>query len=97
MVLKLHPEAIKDLQKATSYYKSISINLNNRFLDTIETTFDKILQYPNLYPFEMANVQKVVIQDFPYIILYEKYQDTIMILAIFNTHQNPQKLNNRLK
>lgn len=32
---------------------------------------------------------------FPYIIIYEQYIETIMILAIFHTKQDPQKLIDR--
>lgn len=32
---------------------------------------------------------------FPFIIIYEQYEDMIMILAIFHTKQNPEKLIDR--
>lgn len=32
---------------------------------------------------------------FPYIIMYEQYEDIIMVLALFHTKQNPKKLTQR--
>ena len=32
---------------------------------------------------------------FPYIVIYEQYEDIIMILAIFHTSRNPTNLQDR--
>ena len=39
--------------------------------------------------FAYDSVRYKVIQKFPYIILYETHNDHIVVLRIFNTHQQP--------
>ena len=92
MTIRLHPKAEDDLSDALNYYYGIDESLETKFLNYLELTFDKILQFTNIYPYEKDTVQKVVVEKFPYIVLYEKYDDIIMILAIFNTKRDPEKL-----
>jgi plasmid stabilization system protein ParE len=96
MTLKLLPEAQNDLYEALEYYSGIDPKLKEKFTDDLDVTFSKILKFPNLYPFETETSQKTLMQRFPYIILYEKYRDIIMILAIFHTSRDDKLLANRL-
>ena len=75
---------------------SIDFKFKNKFINDLDITFDKILKFPNLYPFETTTSQKVLMQKFPYIILYEQYQDIIMILAIFHTSRDNNILKSRI-
>ena len=95
MIIKLYPDAEEDLEKALNHYFEIYVALEIKFLKYLELTFDKILQLPQLYPYENDFAQKVLMEKFPYIVLYEKYENIIMILAIFHTKRNPQVLSNR--
>lgn len=92
MTLKLHPLAENDLKIALNYYFDISQKLGKRFLSHIDKQFTNILNSPDLYQYETKTSQKVIMKKFPYIIIYEQYEDIIMILAIFHTKQNPEKL-----
>jgi plasmid stabilization system protein ParE len=95
LTLKLHPLAENDLRIALDYYFEISQKLGKRFLSHIDKQFNNILNSPNLYQYETKTSQKVVINKFPYIIIYEQFEDIIIILAIFHTKQNPKKLTQR--
>jgi len=96
MKIKLHPKSEEDLNKALSYYANIDINLEKKFINYLDQTFNKILDFPNLYQYETKTSQKVLMDKFPYIVIYEQYEDIIMILAIFHTSRNPINLQNRI-
>lgn len=96
MIIKLHPDAEKDLEKALKYYFEIDEVLEIKFLKYLEHTFDKILQFPNIYPYENEVVQKVIVEKFPYIVLYEQHKGMVMILAIFHTKRDPNTLIDRV-
>jgi len=96
MTLRLHPKAEDDLANTLNYYHEIDEKLEAKFLKYLEITFDKIKKFTNLYPFENEVAQKVTIEKFPYIVLYEQYEDMIMILAIFHTKRDPYTLANRV-
>ncbi|MDF1881925.1 type II toxin-antitoxin system RelE/ParE family toxin [Sulfurimonas sp. MAG313] len=95
MKLKLHSLAENDLKIGLKYYHEISPKLGKRFLSNIDKQFHNILKSPNTYKYETKTTQKVIMKKFPYIIIYEQYEDIIMILAIFHTKQNPNKLDKR--
>ena len=95
MTLKLHPLAENDLNIALNYYYEISPKLEKRFLSHIDKQFNNILKSPKTYQYETKTSQKVIMNKFPYIIIYEQFEDIIMVLAIFHMKQNPEKLNKR--
>ena len=95
MKIKLHEKAEKDLQEALDYYFEIDSKLEKNFISYLEQTFNKILKFPNLYQYETKTAQKTLMDTFPYIVIYEKYEDIIMILAIFHTSRNPINLQGR--
>ena len=95
MNIKLHPKAQEDLKEALSYYSRIDLNLEKKFIHYLDLTFSKILDFPNLYQYETKTSQKVLMDKFPYIIVYEQYENIIMILAIFHTSRNPKSLQDR--
>lgn len=97
MTLKLHPLAENDLRIALNYFYEISPKLEKRFLSHIDNKFNNILKSPKTYQYETKTSQKVVMDKFPYIIIYEQFEDIIMILAIFHTRQNPETLSKRSK
>lgn len=97
MTIKLHPKAQNDLKTALDHYFGIDPKLETRFLNTLDLTFSKIKKFYKIYPFETQTAQKCVMKDFPYIIIYEKYENIIMILAIFHTKRDPKNLEEREK
>jgi len=90
MEIKLHPKAEEDLHEALKYYSNLDINLKEKFIYHLDLAFEKILKFPNLYQYETKTTQKVLIDKFPYLVIYEQYQDIIMmaynIMALFK-HQ----------
>lgn len=91
MKIKLHAKAEQDLREALDYYFEIDSKLEKKFISHLEQTFNKILKFPNLYQYETETAQKTLMDTFPYIVIYEQYEDIIMILAIFHTSRNPIK------
>ena len=95
MEIRLHPKAEEDLNEARNHYFQIDINLEKGFIRYLDQTFNKILDFPNLYQYETQTSQKILMDKFPYIVIYEQYENIIMILAIFHTSRNPINLEDR--
>jgi plasmid stabilization system protein ParE len=96
MKIKLHPEAVEDLENSIEYYENIDINLKNKFLKDLDITFERLKKHHHIYPFETKYSQKVLMNTFPYIILFTVIKKDINILAIFHTKRDPKKLEKRL-
>lgn len=95
MILKLHPKAEDDLKSALDYYNSIDHKLQTKFINTLDAAFNKIKIFPNIYPYETQTAQKYIMDKFPYIIIYEQYENLLMILAIFHTKRDPKNWEER--
>ena len=73
MTIKLHPKAEEDLSDALNYFVEVDEKLKEKFISYLDDTFNKIIKFPNIYQYETKTVQKVLMEKFPYIILYEQY------------------------
>ncbi len=91
-VIKVTPTALKDIQVGIDYYNKQQKGLGIRFFETINNTMLKIQELPQSASIAFDTVRYKVVGNYPYIITYEYDKDTIFILRIFNTHQQPESL-----
>ncbi|HKL35829.1 MAG TPA: type II toxin-antitoxin system RelE/ParE family toxin [Salegentibacter sp.] len=88
--LKIDTSAFNDLQNAIEWYEAKQLGLGKRFLVDFESTLNRIQRNP--YIFKLENSYRNALLDvFPYLIIYELNSNEIIILGVFNTHQNPTK------
>ena len=78
---------------ATNYYDEISRELGNRFLSELGDTHQKITTNPQFYAYISSNPEDqfrdVKLKSFPYVIIFEVHDDSIIITAVLNTHRKP--------
>ncbi|WP_072876988.1 type II toxin-antitoxin system RelE/ParE family toxin [Salegentibacter echinorum] len=88
--IKIYPSARTDLNNAINYYKNKQFGLEKRFLSDFEKLLNRIQSNP--YIFRLENKYRNALLDiFPYLVIFEINDQEIIILAVFNTHQNPNK------
>lgn len=85
-VRRFHPLAADDIANATSYYDDVSVDLGNRFRDSIRLRFESITEFPESYGQIRDEVRAAMISRFPYVILFEKIAEaeTVVILGVFH-------------
>ncbi|MBZ9730418.1 type II toxin-antitoxin system RelE/ParE family toxin [Salegentibacter sp. JZCK2] len=88
--LKINFSAQFDLKNAIDWYEAKQPGLGKRFLDDIEKTLNRIQSDPYIFPLE-GSYRNALLDTFPYIVIFEIDSQEIIILAFFNTHQNPTK------
>lgn len=74
--LLLKQEAVADIQQAYEYY---------------EEHLERITKTPLHFPVKRKPYHEIVVKIFPYVIIYEIENNTIIVYAIFNTWKNPKK------
>ena len=88
--IKIYPSARTDLNNAINYYKHKQSGLEKRFLNDFEKALNRIQANP--YIFRLENKYRNALLDiFPYLVIFEINDQEIIVLAVFNTHQNPTK------
>ena len=83
--------ALTQLEESALYYEDKQKNLGFEFEREIADVLDIIENNPYLFPIKFAHFHEVVVNRFPYIIVYEIAGKEIVILSIFHTKQDPEK------
>jgi plasmid stabilization system protein ParE len=96
--LVISTEAQEDLEKALIYYKINSESAAEKFIDTLQILYTKLMQTPQYFSYLdiNKNLRKGSLTDFPYTIIFEIQDSLVFIFAIHNTHQNPDIISKRI-
>ena len=92
-----HPEAEQELRQAISYYEKCRPGLGGEFAQEVYQAIKRIIQFPDSYAHFSKNTRRCTLNRFPYGLLYSirKTDENIIILAVMNLHQKPERWNNR--
>ena len=90
----LTPIAEKNYEDIIAFIiKKWGLKTTNNFILRFEKVCDLLAGNPEIYPFinKTKKIQKCVLTKHN-VIYFREYEDTIKILTIFDTRQNPDKL-----
>ncbi len=90
-------EARHDILQVSNWYADEAENLDVRFIAHIESTLKIIRNNPKIFKRVYKNFRQAALNKFPYVILYEYSDDTIIVFSVFNTSQHPRKKIKRLR
>ncbi len=87
------PTAAEDIAAAIEYYNALSTDLGYRFADLLARYFDRIAALPTASPVRYKNVRCKPVKRFPYLITFtiDEHANSLNILRIFNTYQEPMQ------
>jgi plasmid stabilization system protein ParE len=88
------PIALKNIDNAVEYYiEQASKKVALAFLDDYQKVY-KALQKNPFYQFHDSNYRYLPFKKFPYIAFFivDEPSKTVFLNAVFNTHQNPDKI-----
>ena len=89
MRLEFHPEAMAEYEFAVAYYEQHQAGLGARFIFSIESALQSILDSPVTWPILEQDVRRRLARVFPYALLYSIEPENILILAVMHCHQQP--------
>lgn len=89
--IELHPEAIEELEESYQWYENRLEGLGNRFIASINKRLNEIAEHPERYAKKKRNYREVMIEGFPYMVIYEVLQkeQIVFVSYIFHTKRNP--------
>jgi plasmid stabilization system protein ParE len=84
--------ASKEIDESFNWYESRSVGLGDRFVDVVDKAFAVLSENPIAFPKKKRNYRNMVIDTFPYIIVYEynSLESSIYILHVFHTSRDPK-------
>jgi plasmid stabilization system protein ParE len=92
MKLRYTNRAKDDVVIAFAWYEEQRKGLGFEFLDCVENSIHNILQMPKLYPTQHADFRRVLVRRFPFSIFYSIENKGIIIHAVFDNRQDPERL-----
>jgi len=94
--LKVSLTAYRETDDAFFYYETQSTGLGERFLKSVEEAYSKLVEHPQFYSFinEDKLIRDIKIKAFPFVIIYQIVENTVLVLRVFNTNRNSQLLEN---
>jgi plasmid stabilization system protein ParE len=91
-VLKVRRKAQRDISQAVDWYNIQQKGLGKRFAREVRTVISRIEDNPHQFPAVFLNVHRATCKVFPYSVFFDLDFNTIEILSVFPTRQNPEKL-----
>jgi len=80
--LNVQSEAVIEIQTAFEWYELQKGGLGFEFIEEVENGFSKICNHPQYYTFVSAHFRRFKIQRFPYLIIYEINNKTVIINSV---------------
>lgn len=81
---RYHPLVADDLAAAVGYYDDVSIDLGNRFRDSVRERLESITEYPESYGCIHEQIRAAMTNRFPYVILFKLRETSVEILGVFH-------------
>lgn len=88
--LILQEEASLEILEAYIYYENAQKGLGEKFMKNLDKYLRRIQNNPKHFQLK-KNYREAFIQKFPYLIVFDIIDYKIIVLSVFNTHQNPTK------
>lgn len=86
-------EAHDETVVAYQYYEEQQAGLGERFLDALNDTYQSLEQHPAYYGYIAEDPQQVFrdvrVKKFPYVVVYEIREETVIVYAVFHTRRHP--------
>lgn len=95
---KLSEEAEWDVYESYIWFQRQKEGLGDIFLATLDAVEEAIVSNPTAYPIRYKKkVSAFVVDRFPYLILYVIEENTVDVISVFDTSQQPSKWKKRIR
>ena len=95
---RLSQEAERDVLNGYVWYEKKRKGLGEEFLEALDTAEKAIVSNPRAFPFRYKKkLRGFVVSRFPYLILYKVDKYKILVISVFNTRQNPERLEDSVR
>jgi plasmid stabilization system protein ParE len=89
--LVIKEEAVAEIEDSYYYYEEQLPGLGELFKKFLDKTFNSIRKNPHGFNEISQNRRQAVIKKFPFVIIYEIFENTIVVFAVFHTSRNPEQ------
>lgn len=85
------PETENDIEQAVEYYSQIRKGLAKQFLTELKAVKKYIVKHPEKMQVRYKKRRIALLKKFPYGVHFVMKDDSITLIGVFSTHDNPDK------
>jgi len=89
--LEIRPLAAVEILEAFDWYELQREGLGTEFLNELETFYDSLIENPESYGYYDKPVRQGKIDRFPYVVVFETFNESVVVYSVFMTRRDPQK------
>ena len=86
----LSKKASIEIEESIEYYNGINKKLGKQFYVELLENLSHIKNNPYLFQIKFDSFREVPLKIFPFIIVYEVLDNSIIVNAVFHTSRNPE-------
>jgi len=95
--IEFHPLATAEAAEAYAWYAGQSEEAALRFMSAIDRAVDQVRASPFRYPKVDAHLRRILLDRFPYSILYSVSEELITVLVVAHASRRPGYWKNRIQ
>lgn len=89
MNIEFHPEAAEEFEAAVEWYEERETGLGLDFAVEIHAAIQRAAAMPDAWTQLAGNVRRVLVNRFPYGVLYEPGSRSLLVLAVMHLRREP--------
>jgi plasmid stabilization system protein ParE len=89
MNIEFHPEAAEEFEAAVDWYEERKTGLGLDFAAEIHAALHRAAAMPEAWTRLPGNVRRVLVNRFPYGVLYEPGKTSLVVLAVMHLRRKP--------
>ena len=93
--LQIRHLATCEIIDAFEWYESQREGLGVEFLDQLDKFYETLLLNPLIFGYYEKPVRQGQLSRFPYLVVYELFDETIVVYSVFMSKQDPAKKRNK--
>ena len=93
---RYHPLFDRDVREAADWYDRRSPGLGERFVDAVREAVDRVIEDPESFAPSSAGICYVTTERFPYVVLFDIVEESLIILGVLHTARSMDKWRARL-
>jgi ParE toxin of type II toxin-antitoxin system, parDE len=82
VILRLHAEAVSEIDEAFRYYEAEQSGLGHSFLAALEHGYGQIEDFPNAWPRVEPEGRWYILRKFPFAIVYIEDRGELVVMAV---------------
>ncbi len=94
-VVRLRPEADRDVAVAASWYEQQRPGLGQEFLDEFLAVSDRLSESPGIYPMVHRQTCRALLSRFPFGVFFRVLGMDVIIVAVMHASRSPNRWRGR--